>query len=218
MRQVLGHNGIDPDHDVTIVSLGARYPQVLDLLENGELDGAIIAEPNVTVGERRNLFRVWLGLNGVDYVPRMQWTVAVANTDALTAEPADDRSGAAGLPAQLPLRGEPSRRMGGFRRAAFRHCAGDHDGLHRPRIRRSPIRLRDRSSGSRGDHRAAERIGRVAAAAGDRRDGGSEISAGAREGGGRAGSAARTLRSRHEAPHAPADEHEENGEQPQAAE
>ncbi len=87
MRQVLGHNGIDPDHDVTIVSLGARYPQVLNLLENGELDGAIIAEPNVTVGERRNLFRVWLGLNGVDYVPRIQWTVAVANTQVL----ADDR-------------------------------------------------------------------------------------------------------------------------------
>jgi NitT/TauT family transport system substrate-binding protein len=87
MRQVLGHNGIDPDHDVTIVSLGTRYPQVLDLLESGELDGAIIAEPNVTMGERRNLFRVWLGLNGVDYVPRMQWTVAVANTDALAAEP-----------------------------------------------------------------------------------------------------------------------------------
>jgi ABC-type nitrate/sulfonate/bicarbonate transport system substrate-binding protein len=88
MRQVLGHNGIDPDRDVTIVSLGSRYPQVLDLLENGELDGAIIAEPNVTVGERRNLFRVWLGLNGVDYVPRMQWTVAVANEGTLAAEPA----------------------------------------------------------------------------------------------------------------------------------
>jgi NitT/TauT family transport system substrate-binding protein len=87
MRQVLTHHGLNPDEDVTIVSLGARYPQVLDLIEHGELDGAILAEPNVTVGQRRELFRVWLGLSSVDYVPRMQWTIAVANCAALADDP-----------------------------------------------------------------------------------------------------------------------------------
>jgi NitT/TauT family transport system substrate-binding protein len=87
MRQVLTHHGLDPDQDVTIVSLGKRYPQVLDLIEHGELDGAILAEPNVTVGQRRELFRVWLGLSSVDYVPRMQWTIAVANCTALADDP-----------------------------------------------------------------------------------------------------------------------------------
>jgi ABC-type nitrate/sulfonate/bicarbonate transport system substrate-binding protein len=87
MRQILSHNGLDPDRDVTIVGLGARYPEVVDMIAAGELDGAIIAEPNVTIGEDRGIFRVWLGLNGVDYVPRMQWCIAVANTETLARDP-----------------------------------------------------------------------------------------------------------------------------------
>jgi len=87
MREVLGHYGIDPDNDVEIIGLGPRYPQVVDLVAQGELDGAIISEPNVTIGEHGEVFRVWLGLNGVDFVPRMQWSIAVANLDALEQEP-----------------------------------------------------------------------------------------------------------------------------------
>ena len=87
MRAVLAHHGLDPDKDVTIVSLGQRYPQVLDLIACGELDGAVLAEPNVTVGQQRGLFRVWLGLSRVDFVPRMQWTIAVANCAVLANDP-----------------------------------------------------------------------------------------------------------------------------------
>jgi ABC-type nitrate/sulfonate/bicarbonate transport system substrate-binding protein len=87
MRQILSHNGLDPDRDVTIVGLGARYPEVVEMIAAGELAGAIIAEPNVTMGEDRGVFRVWLGLNGVDYVPRMQWCIAVANTRTLEGDP-----------------------------------------------------------------------------------------------------------------------------------
>ena len=183
MRQVLGHNGIDPDHDVTIVSLGSRYPQVLDLLENGELDGAIIAEPNVTVGERRNLFRVWLGLNDVDYVPRMQWTVAVANEGTLAAEPAMVQAVLRACRRSYGYAASNRDEWADFGARHFGIAPGGHDGLHRARIRRSPLRLRDRSARSRGGHRAAARIGRVAAAAGDRRDRGSDIPAGRRGGG-----------------------------------
>ena len=87
MREVLGHHGVDPDKDVTIVGLGPRYPRVVELIEQGELDGAIISEPNVTIGEQAGIFRVWLGLNQVDFVPRMQWSIAVANTGVIAAEP-----------------------------------------------------------------------------------------------------------------------------------
>jgi ABC-type nitrate/sulfonate/bicarbonate transport system substrate-binding protein len=87
MREVLSHYSIDPDKDVTIVGLGKRYPQVLNLLASGDLDGAIISEPHVTMGEHAGLFNVWLGLNALDFVPRMQWSVAVANNDVLTKEP-----------------------------------------------------------------------------------------------------------------------------------
>jgi ABC-type nitrate/sulfonate/bicarbonate transport system substrate-binding protein len=87
MREVLAHHAIDPDADVTIVGLGQRYPRILDLLADGELDGAIISEPHVTIGEQAGLFEVWLGLNSLDFVPRMQWSIAVANDEMLAQEP-----------------------------------------------------------------------------------------------------------------------------------
>ena len=87
MRQLFMHHGIDPEADVTILGLGARYPKILQLLATGELDGAILSEPHVTIGEEAGLFKTWLGMNRLDFVPRMQWTVAVANVDALAADP-----------------------------------------------------------------------------------------------------------------------------------
>ncbi len=87
MREVLTHHSIHPDNDVTIVALGPRYPKVLDLLACGELDGAILSEPHVTMGEQAGLFRVWLGLNTLDYVPRLQWSIVVANDDLLARRP-----------------------------------------------------------------------------------------------------------------------------------
>jgi len=83
MRELLWHNDIDPEKDATIVGLGPRYPGILPMLAQGELDGAIISEPHVTIGEEAGYFNVWLGLNRCDFVPRMQWTLAVANDDAL---------------------------------------------------------------------------------------------------------------------------------------
>jgi ABC-type nitrate/sulfonate/bicarbonate transport system substrate-binding protein len=83
MRELLRHYGVDPEKDVTIVSLGRRYTEILAMLARGELDGAIISEPHVTIGEEAGYFKVWLGLNKCDFAPRMQWTVVVANNDAL---------------------------------------------------------------------------------------------------------------------------------------
>jgi NitT/TauT family transport system substrate-binding protein len=87
MREVLSHHGLAPDRDVEIVGLGPRYPQVVDLVADGALDGAIISEPNVSIGEAAGHFRVWLGLNSVDFVPAMQWSIVVANQTALADEP-----------------------------------------------------------------------------------------------------------------------------------
>jgi len=87
MREVLSHHAIDPETDVTIHGLGPRYPQLLKLLGSGELDGAIISEPNVTMGEEAGLFKVWLGMNKLDFVPRMQWTICVANNEVLANQP-----------------------------------------------------------------------------------------------------------------------------------
>jgi ABC-type nitrate/sulfonate/bicarbonate transport system substrate-binding protein len=87
MREVLAHHDIDPESDVTICGLGPRYPEILKLLAAGELDGAILSEPHVSMGEDANLFHVWLGMNKLDFVPPMQWTIAVANNNTLAREP-----------------------------------------------------------------------------------------------------------------------------------
>src|SRR5262249_4309777 len=87
MRELLRHKGLDPEADVTIVALGQRYPQVLTLLADADLDGAIIAEPNVSMGEQAGYFNVWLGVNRCDFAPRMQWTIMVANRELLLHEP-----------------------------------------------------------------------------------------------------------------------------------
>jgi NitT/TauT family transport system substrate-binding protein len=87
MRELLRHYGVNPEKDVTIVGLGPRYPAILTMLAQGDLDGAIISEPHVTIGEQAGYFNVWLGLNRCDFAPRMQWTITVANNDALAREP-----------------------------------------------------------------------------------------------------------------------------------
>ncbi|HEY7247734.1 MAG TPA: ABC transporter substrate-binding protein [Xanthobacteraceae bacterium] len=87
MRKLLRHHGLDPVADVTIAGLGQRYPQVLSLLAQRDLDGAIIAEPHVSMGEEAGCFNVWLGVNSCDFAPRMQWTIMVANDDLLLREP-----------------------------------------------------------------------------------------------------------------------------------
>lgn len=86
MRKLLVHHGIDPDRDVRIVALGLQYPKILELLSDRELDGAIMSEPHVTMGEEAGLFKVWLGLNRLDYVPPMQWSIVVANDWLLARE------------------------------------------------------------------------------------------------------------------------------------
>jgi ABC-type nitrate/sulfonate/bicarbonate transport system substrate-binding protein len=88
MRKVLKQRGMDPQADVTICGLGSRYAAILELLAANSLDGAILSEPHVAMGEAAGLFKVWLGMNKLDFVPRMQWTIAVAN-DAILANQAD---------------------------------------------------------------------------------------------------------------------------------
>ena len=39
------------------------------------------------IGEQAGIFRVWLGLNSIDFVPRLQWCVCVANTGVIANEP-----------------------------------------------------------------------------------------------------------------------------------
>ncbi len=88
MREVLQRHGLDPDVDVKIVGLGARYPQVVDLFRSGELAGAVLSEPNVSIGEGSGAYRVMLGLTDAAFCPDMQWSVVVAGDAMIANDPA----------------------------------------------------------------------------------------------------------------------------------
>lgn len=88
MREVLQRHGLDPDADVNIVGLGERYPQVVDLFRSGELAGAVLSEPNVSIGEASGVYRVMQALTDAAFCPDMQWSVVVAGVRAIATEPA----------------------------------------------------------------------------------------------------------------------------------
>ena len=87
MREVLQRHGIEPDSDVEIVGLGARYPAVVELFQSGELAGAVLSEPNVSIGEARGVYRVMQALTDAAFCPDMQWSVVVAGHSAIEHDP-----------------------------------------------------------------------------------------------------------------------------------
>jgi ABC-type nitrate/sulfonate/bicarbonate transport system substrate-binding protein len=86
-RMVLDRHGLDPDRDVRLIGLGARYPKVIELFQSGELQAAVLSEPNIAIGEYHNAFRVFKALTEADFCPAMQWTVTVANDAVIAREP-----------------------------------------------------------------------------------------------------------------------------------
>lgn len=87
MRAVLSHHGIDPDRDLTMVGLGTRYPRVTELFDSGELQAAVLSEPNVSIGEDGGHFRIMQALTDPEFCPTMQWSVIVANQGVIAREP-----------------------------------------------------------------------------------------------------------------------------------
>jgi NitT/TauT family transport system substrate-binding protein len=87
MRTVLAHHGLDPDKDVNIIGLGTRYPQVTALFDSGELQAAVLSEPNISIGEDGGHFRVMQSLTDAEFCPGMQWSVIVANQVVMEREP-----------------------------------------------------------------------------------------------------------------------------------
>lgn len=87
MRAVLSHHGIDPDRDLKLIGLGARYPEVTNLFDAGELAAAVLSEPNISIGEDGGHYRVMQALTDAQFCPTMQWSVIVANQSVIEQEP-----------------------------------------------------------------------------------------------------------------------------------
>jgi NitT/TauT family transport system substrate-binding protein len=87
MREVLQRHGLDPDADVKIIGLGERYPAVVELFRSNELAGAVLSEPNVSIGEAGGVYRVMQALTDAAFCPEMQWSVVVAGMQTIEKEP-----------------------------------------------------------------------------------------------------------------------------------
>lgn len=86
-RLLLQSHGLDPDRDAKLVGLGERYPRALELFQSGELQAAVLNEPNIAIGESRGIFHVMQALTDPQYCPTMQWCIVVANNDFVAREP-----------------------------------------------------------------------------------------------------------------------------------
>ena len=103
-RLVLNQNGVDPDADVRLVGLGSQYAKVIDLMEVGTLHGAVISEPNISIGESRGAVRVLKALIEPEFCPTMQWMVVVANREFLERFPESRIGPFKSVTPELPLR------------------------------------------------------------------------------------------------------------------
>jgi len=80
IRTMLSNHDIDPDDGVELVPLGENYGK-LDLIVDGQVDAAFVAEPQLTRGERDGLIRVIDRVG--EYYPRYQWGIILASEDWL---------------------------------------------------------------------------------------------------------------------------------------
>jgi NitT/TauT family transport system substrate-binding protein len=87
VHRMLRCHGLDPGKDVQLVALHDRYPRIIELVESGELDACLVTEPNLSIGESRELLDVWAAAYEAPYLPRFQWIVRVANEQLLHRDP-----------------------------------------------------------------------------------------------------------------------------------
>ena len=86
-RVILRRNGLDPDRDVSFVSLGSTYNDVVDLIRDGEIAAAMAIEPNLSLGEAKGVLTVQAAAYEPQYLPRFQWTIIAAGENVLAEEP-----------------------------------------------------------------------------------------------------------------------------------
>lgn len=79
LRELLGQHGLDVERDVHIEGLGERHAQVLDLMADGTIAAALVSGLNAVMGEARGVLKNWGTVFELADVPRVQWSVYVAN-------------------------------------------------------------------------------------------------------------------------------------------
>jgi NitT/TauT family transport system substrate-binding protein len=86
MQKILRSEGIDPQH-VEFVPLLNRYPRVVDLVAEGEIDACLAIEPNISIGEARGILDYWTPAFAQPYLPDYQWIVHIARNELIDRDP-----------------------------------------------------------------------------------------------------------------------------------
>lgn len=86
-RKVVSLNGLDPEWDIEFVPLLKNYPRAVEMVASGELDGCMISEPAVAVGEEREILECWAAGYEDAYLPDYQWIVRVARDELIERDP-----------------------------------------------------------------------------------------------------------------------------------
>ena len=84
IRRMLKMEGINPNTEIELVSLGDRFGD-LNCFTAGQIDAGFIGEPKVTEGEHLGLFKVLARVG--DYFPKFQWGVIFARNDFIEKQP-----------------------------------------------------------------------------------------------------------------------------------
>ncbi|MEM8973375.1 MAG: ABC transporter substrate-binding protein [Pseudomonadota bacterium] len=87
VHKILSCHGLDATKDVTLVPLHDQYPRIIELMEEGAIDACLVTEPNLAIGEGRDILNVWAAGYEDAYLPDFQWIVRVANSDFIEREP-----------------------------------------------------------------------------------------------------------------------------------
>ncbi|MEM9359854.1 MAG: ABC transporter substrate-binding protein [Pseudomonadota bacterium] len=87
VHKMLAGHGLDAAKDVTLVPLHDQYPRIIELMSEGAIDACLVTEPNLAIGEERDILNVWAAGYEDAYLPDFQWIVRVANTDFIEREP-----------------------------------------------------------------------------------------------------------------------------------
>ena len=84
IRRMLKMEGVNPNTEIELVSLGDRFGD-LNCFTAGQIDAGFIGEPMVTQGEHLGLFKVLARVG--DYFPKFQWGVVFARNDFIEKQP-----------------------------------------------------------------------------------------------------------------------------------
>lgn len=87
VRKMLAYHGLQPDTDVTLVPLLDDYPRIIEFMQHGRIDACLATEPNLSIGEDKDVLNIWGAAYDARYLPQFQWIVRVANLDLIEQDP-----------------------------------------------------------------------------------------------------------------------------------